>query len=176
MRAIPVRRAFARRFAFPFDAGRGRPVSKDESSMLVSSGDAPSTGLGTGAPSRRISQTACLIELTGKAVRRRASTFLLLAALALVPLVAYGQEGQDWQDLSPRERYDAMRNYKQHRQLPEERQRDVEERYERFRQLPQEEQARIRQNYDRFKQLRPQERERFEKRYERWKRRRAPKE
>ncbi len=57
----------APQFSFPLDAGRGRPVSTDESSMLISSGDASSTGLGTDAPSRHISRIAWLIELAGKA-------------------------------------------------------------------------------------------------------------
>ncbi len=50
---------FAYQFAFPLAAGRGRPVSKDESLMFVSSGDA--------APSRRISRIAGLIESAGNA-------------------------------------------------------------------------------------------------------------
>ncbi len=56
---LPPWSSFARQFAFPSDAGRGRPVSKHESSMFVSSGDA--------APSRRISRIACPIESAGKA-------------------------------------------------------------------------------------------------------------
>ena len=94
----------------------------------------------------------------------------------LLPLVVSGQEGEDWENLSPRERFDAMRNYQQHQRLPEDRQRDLEQRYERFLQLPPEEQSRIRRNYDRFNQLHPQERERFERRYEKWKRRTTPSE
>jgi len=98
----------------------------------------------------------------------------LLLGLTLQPSYAWSQLAQNWQDLGPRERFDAMRNYKQHRDLPEERQRDLEDRYERFQQMAPEEQRRIRQNYERLNQLDPQERARFEKRYQRWKRRTAP--
>ncbi len=49
------------------DAGRGRPVSNSDSSMFTSNGDAPSTGLGTGAPSRRISRIAHPSDLACKA-------------------------------------------------------------------------------------------------------------
>ena len=93
-----------------------------------------------------------------------------LSATALAqPLIA-----QNWQEMSPGERREAMRNYRQHSNLPEERQRDLEERYERFRNLSPEEQSRIRQNFDRFQQLQPNEREQFQRRYERWRERTAP--
>lgn len=101
---------------------------------------------------------------------------LFLFCVAVRPAAAEPRFAQNWQDLGPRERFDAMRNYEQHRRLPEERQRAVEDRYERWRQMPPDEQSRIRQNYDRLQRKDPQERDRFEKRYEKWKRRKAPQE
>ncbi len=103
-----------------------------------------------------------------------ASLITLLCCLALQPVQAQSRLAQNWQDLSPRERFDAMRNYRQHRQLPEERQQDMEQRYERWRQMSPDEQLRIRRNYDRLRQLGPQERDQFERRYQRWKQRTGP--
>jgi hypothetical protein len=97
-----------------------------------------------------------------------AAAFTVRAALGL-PLLA-----QNWRDLSPRERYDAMQNYRQHEQLPPDRQQDMERRYEQWRNLPPDERARVRQNYERFRQMPPQERERFERKYEKWRRHTQP--
>ncbi len=102
-----------------------------------------------------------------------AAAVLLVGSMAS-PALAQRQFAQNWQDLGPRERFDAMRNYQQHRQLPEDRQRDVEDRYDRWQQMPPDEQSRIRRNYDRLQHLDPQERNRFDKRYEKWKQRTAP--
>ena len=95
----------------------------------------------------------------------------LVCAATLTASRAFGFPllAQNWRDLSPKERYDAMQNYRQHEQLPEERQRDIEQRYEQWRSLPPDERDRVRQNYERFKQMPPQERERFERKYEKWK-------
>jgi hypothetical protein len=106
-----------------------------------------------------ITYVLCLI-CTGVATASGALAFPLLA--------------QNWPDLSPKERYDALQNYRQHQQLPAERQQDIERRYERWRNLPPDERARVRQNYERFRQLPPKERERFERKYEKWKHRAAP--
>jgi len=81
---------------------------------------------------------------------------------------------QNWRDLSPRERYDAMQNYRRHEQLPPDRQRDIENRYQQWRNLSPGERDRVRQNYERFKQLPPQERERFERKYQKWRRETPP--
>lgn len=77
--------------------------------------------------------------------------------------------GQSWRDLSPRERYDAMQNYWQHEQLPQDRQQDIQKHYERWQGMSPEERAKIRQNYERFRQLPPGERERIQRKYEKWK-------
>ena len=81
---------------------------------------------------------------------------------------AFPLMAQNWQQLNPRERYDALQNYRQHQKLPEERQRDVEKRYERWQSLSPAERGRVRENYERFRQLPPQERERFERKSEKW--------
>jgi len=94
---------------------------------------------------------------------------LLAPAARGVPLLA-----QNWRDLSPRERYDAMQNYRRHEQLPADRQRDIERRYQQWRDMTPDERERVRQNYERFKQLPPQERERFERKYQKWRRETPP--
>jgi hypothetical protein len=96
------------------------------------------------------------------------AAFTARAAMGF-PLLA-----QNWRDLSPRERYDAMQNYQRHEQLPAERQQDIEKRYEQWRNLPPDERARVRQNYERYKQMPPQERERFERKYQKWRRQTQP--
>ena len=109
--------------------------------------------------------------------RRALSYWLaLVSAGALTASAALGFPllAQNWRDYSPKERYDAMQNYRQHERLPADRQRDIEKGYEQWRNLPPDERARVRQNYERFKQMPPQERERFERKYEKWKRHGAP--
>jgi|SRR5579862_401728 len=81
---------------------------------------------------------------------------------------------QNWRDLGPKERYDAMQNYRRHEQLPADRQRDIENRYQQWRNMSPDERNRVRQNYERFKQLPPQERERFERKYQKWRRETPP--
>jgi len=90
------------------------------------------------------------------------------------PLKALPLLAQNWRDLSPRERYDAMQNYRRHEQLPAERQHDIENRYQQWRNMSPGERDRVRQNYERFKQMPPQERERFERKYQKWRRETPP--
>lgn len=80
-----------------------------------------------------------------------------------VPLLA-----ENWRDMSPAERYEALRNYHRHERLPQDRQRDIEKRYERWQEMSPNERARIKQNYQRFQNLPPGERERFQRKYEKW--------
>src|SRR5262245_32819629 len=74
-------------------------------------------------------------EMARSGLRSAAVAFacvgLLMTAAMLSPLRA-----QTWKELSPKERYDALQNYQQHQQLPEDRQKDVERRYERWRNMP----------------------------------------
>lgn len=81
---------------------------------------------------------------------------------------------QNWRDLGPKERYDALQNYRRYEQLPEERQQDVEKRYERWRNMPPDEQERVRQNYERLQKMPPRDRERIERKYEKWKQQAVP--
>jgi predicted Fe-S protein YdhL (DUF1289 family) len=90
-------------------------------------------------------------------------------ASAAGPVVA-----QNWQEMTPKERSEALQNYQQHEQLPEERRREVERGYERWQGMSPDERNHIRQNYERFRQLPPNERERFQRKYEKWKQREAP--
>jgi len=110
-------------------------------------------------------------------MKGRAATFgFMLSGLVVASLVGSVRPivAQNWHDLGPKERYDAMQNYWRHQRLPEDRQRAVEEHYERWRTLPPDQRDRVRQNYERFRQLPPQERERFEKKYQKWKEQAPP--
>ena len=110
---------------------------------------------------------------------RRPSAVIVLACtgLALASIAVPGAQpvrAQEWHDLSPKERYDALQNYWRYQGLPEDRQRDVEKGYERWRNMPQHERDRIRQNYERYRQLGPQERDRFERKYQKWRQQGGP--
>jgi hypothetical protein len=74
---------------------------------------------------------------------------------------------QGWQEYSPRERYEALQNYRRHERLPEQRREDVERKYERWRAMPEQERNRIRENYQRFQELSPEQRDRIEQHYRR---------
>ncbi len=94
-------------------------------------------------------------------------TWLLSAHIAAAhgfPMIM----AQNWRELGPRERYNALQNYWRHERLPPDRQRDVEKRYERWQSMSPDERNRIRQNYERYRQLPPQERERAQRRYDKW--------
>jgi hypothetical protein len=109
--------------------------------------------------------------------RRSARLVLAWAGVLLASRSVAGAQVlrvQNWRDLSPKERYDAMQNYWQHEQLPQDRQQDIEKRYERWQGMSPDERARIRQNYQRFQQLQPAERERFQRKYDKWKQQGAP--
>ena len=73
---------------------------------------------------------------------------------------------QSWNDYSPRERYEALRNYRRHEQLPEDRQQKVEKEYERWKAMPEEQRQKIRENYERYQNLSPREQDRLERRYQ----------
>ena len=81
---------------------------------------------------------------------------------------------QNWRELSPGERYDTLRNYRQHERLPEDGRRDVEQRYQRWQQMSPDERDRVRQNYERLQQLPPQERDRLNRKYEKWRQQAEP--
>lgn len=89
--------------------------------------------------------------------------------VAAFPLLA-----QNWRELSPGERYDALQNYQQHQRLPEDSKRDVEKQYEHWQQMSPDERARVRQNYERLQQMPPQERDRMQRKYEKWRQHGAP--
>jgi hypothetical protein len=107
-------------------------------------------------------------------MRRAGWLPLALILLGAVPAIAQPPPpprrfAQGWQDYSPGERYEALRNYQRHSEKPEKRQRRVEERYQRYQQMPQEERDRIRQNYDRYRNMPPGERQELQNRYKTWK-------
>ena len=76
---------------------------------------------------------------------------------------------QRWEDLSPRERKQALRNFQRFQQLSPEQQKTLEQQYHHWRSLPPEEQQRIRRNYEHYQQLDPYEKEEFEELYRKWK-------
>jgi hypothetical protein len=78
--------------------------------------------------------------------------------------------GQSWQDLSPRQRYDALQNYRSYERQPEDKRRRVDEDYQRWQQMPPQEQERVRRNFERYQQMPPNEQQRLERKYEKWKR------
>ncbi len=94
---------------------------------------------------------------------------ILLLPLALAVLRPAATMAQAWQDLSPRQRYDAMRNYRQYESAPAEKQQAIDEGFERWRNLPPQEQEKVRRNYERFQQLTPAQRAQLERKYEKWK-------
>ncbi len=98
-----------------------------------------------------------------KADRRIRATILLVGFLLAAPSWA-----AEWNNYGPRDRYEAMRNYEQHKKLPKKERRDIERQYDRWREMPDEERARVRRNYERLQQLSPDERRKFEKKYEKW--------
>jgi hypothetical protein len=64
---------------------------------------------------------------------------------------------QRWEELSPRQRQRALKNFQRFQQLSPKRQRSLEQRYQHWRSLPPEEQ-----------QLDPYEKEEFEEHYREW--------
>jgi len=76
---------------------------------------------------------------------------------------------QRWDELSPRERGEARRNYDRYQRLPPDKRRAVDENYDRWRQLPPEEKQRIRGNYEQYRQMSPDEKRDFQQRFDHWK-------
>ncbi|OFV87481.1 MAG: hypothetical protein A3J75_03490 [Acidobacteria bacterium RBG_16_68_9] len=104
-----------------------------------------------------------------------------VGALCLfVLLVAHGAAvgfpllAQNWQEYSPGERYEALRNYRRHQKLPRRDQQEVERQYQRWQNLEPDKRARIRENYERYRSLPPGEQDQFERRYRSWKRQQEP--
>jgi hypothetical protein len=111
-------------------------------------------------------------------MQERAAVFaLLMIATCLASpcrVAAFPLLAQNWRELSPGERYETLRNYRQHERLPEDSQRDIEKRYQRWQHMSPDERARIRQNYERMQQLPPKERERLQQKYEKWRQQGEP--
>lgn len=95
-------------------------------------------------------------------------TAIPLAAWLVAAFAPHAAAAADWDNLGPRDRYEAMRNYEQHRRLPKQERRDIERQYQRWQEMPQEDRRRVRRNYERLQQLSPDERRRFERKYEKW--------
>jgi hypothetical protein len=90
-----------------------------------------------------------------------AALFSVLGAPAFA--VDLWQLAENWQQYSPGERYEALRNYERHREKPKKNQREVERQYQRWQKMPEPERERIRRNYERYKNMPPEERSRLRK-------------
>jgi hypothetical protein len=99
---------------------------------------------------------------------RRGVALLVIAVLFATTAVAapHVRVAGNWREYSPRERFQALQNYRRHEGLPAERQQDIERNYQRWQEMPEQERGRIRQNYERFRQLPPEQRERLKQRYQ----------
>lgn len=80
---------------------------------------------------------------------------------------------QGWQDYSPEEREEALKNYERHRRAPPQRRREIERDYERWQQMPEPDRRRIRENYERYRRLPQDQRRQFNRNFRRWKEERA---
>jgi hypothetical protein len=72
-----------------------------------------------------------------------------------------------WQDLSPRERGEAYRNYQRFQKMPPEQRRQVERNYDRWQKLPPQEKERLRSNYRQYREMPPERRRELDRRGER---------
>jgi hypothetical protein len=95
---------------------------------------------------------------------RRVFAVVALILLLGPPVVAaeVWRFAKDWQQYSPEERYEALRNYERHREKPKKNQREVERQYQRWQKMPKGERERIRRNYERYKNMPPEERSRLQ--------------
>lgn len=103
-------------------------------------------------------------------MQRYFAVALLVVTLAGDVMWPAPTHAQNWQDYSPSERYEALRNYRRHQELPRDAQRDVEQQYQRWQNLPQGDREKIRRNYDRYQRMPPGERDQFERKYRTWRR------
>jgi hypothetical protein len=88
---------------------------------------------------------------------------LLIGVLGGVLLCQSAAQAQ-WKKYSPGERYEALQNYRRHRELPKQRQKEIERQYQRYQKMPEGERERIRKNYQRFQQMPPRQRSELEHR------------
>jgi predicted Fe-S protein YdhL (DUF1289 family) len=77
---------------------------------------------------------------------------------------ASAARAEQWQDYSPRERYEALQNYRRHRELPKKKQREIERQYQRWQEMSDDERQRIRKNYERYQRMPPNKRSAVEDR------------
>lgn len=103
---------------------------------------------------------------------RGLALLILVVGMALVLLAQQTSAQQvlaeNWRDLGPRERYDAMQNYWRHERLPRSRQQDIEQHYKRWQGMSPEQRNRIKENYERLRKLPPKEQQRFQRKYRKW--------
>lgn len=101
---------------------------------------------------------------------------IAVAALLLVASAATAADPKrGWDDLTPEQREEVWRNFREYQELPPERRQFLDRRYDKYRDLSPAERRRLRKNYDRYRDLPPGERRRFNQQYREWKSRSGPK-
>lgn len=110
--------------------------------------------------------------IPGSQTRLVAGGMLLFVWSLVTPAAAPAQQ---WEHLSPRERYDTMQKYREYENLPPERKEALDERYERWRKLPDAKREKVLRNYRRYQQMPPSERKQFNRKYNRWREDSRPK-
>lgn len=67
------------------------------------------------------------------------------------PVSVLQQIADGWDDLTPKQRDRAMRNYRSYMDLPAEKRRDVDQRYEKWKKLPRDDRDRFRKKHERYR-------------------------
>lgn len=86
----------------------------------------------------------------------------------LSAVAAYSALSQGWQDLTPEERDQVLRNYERHKNAPADRRMEVERQYQRWQGMSPEERTRLQQSYDRYRGMSDDERREFDRKYQSW--------
>jgi hypothetical protein len=106
--------------------------------------------------------------MTLRAPNRLVAGGLLLWCCAILLVPAPEAQAQEWNHLTPRERYDTMQKYREYENLPKDRKKDVDKRYEQWRSMPDAKRERVLRNYERYQKMPPSERRQFDRKYDRW--------
>lgn len=104
-------------------------------------------------------------------MRRLGLAFALGYAVLGSPALADDRHAQSWQEMSPKERGEAYRNYQRFQKMPPEQRREVERNYDRWQRMPQQEKERMRSNYRQYREMPRKERRALDRREDRRKRR-----
>lgn len=81
-----------------------------------------------------------------------------LFAVAVLLLVAAPSLGQDWNQLSPKDRQKAQEKYEIYRNMPQSRQQEIQRSYQEWQGMKPSERDQIRKNYKAYRSLTPEQR------------------